>query len=95
MSRQLRRTMATPTPTPSPARRVMPRPSLSPGVALKGAGIGRFLIEVRGEIRKVIWPTRREAMNLTALVVALSVATGLILGSIDFLFTELFRLLLR
>ena len=95
MSRQLRRTMATTSAAPSPARRAMPRPTLSPAMGIRGAGIGRFLGEVRSELRKVIWPTRREATNLTILVVALSVATGLILGLIDFLFSELFRLLLR
>jgi preprotein translocase subunit SecE len=33
-------------------------------------------------------------MNLTVVVVALSVAVGLFLGGVDFLFQELFRLLL-
>jgi preprotein translocase subunit SecE len=30
---------------------------------------GKFLREVRAELRKVIWPTRRETMVFTAVVV--------------------------
>ena len=40
------------------------------------------------------WPSQRETINLTAVVIALSVAVGLLLGGIDFVFQELFRFLL-
>jgi len=53
-----------------------------------------FVRDVRLELRKVAWPTRRETMNLTAVVIALSVAVGLFLGGTDFVFQELFRFLL-
>jgi preprotein translocase subunit SecE len=54
----------------------------------------QFLRDVRSELRKVAWPSRRETANLTAVVIALSVAMGLFLGGVDFLFQELFRWLL-
>lgn len=54
-----------------------------------------YLREVRTELRKVVWPTRQEALNLTMVTLALSVAVGLFLGSVDFIFQEFFRLLLR
>ena len=54
-----------------------------------------FLMDVRAELRKVVWPTRREVATLSAHVVLLSFVVGLILGGIDFLFAELFRFLLR
>ena len=60
----------------------------------QGAALGTYFREVRSELRKVIWPTRREAMNLTAVTLALSVVVGLFLGGVDFLFQEFFRLLL-
>jgi preprotein translocase SecE subunit len=41
----------------------------------------------------VVWPTREEARNLTALVVIISVVTGVVLGLIDYAFSELFRFL--
>ncbi len=53
-----------------------------------------FIRDIRSELRKVVWPTRRETINLTAVVLALSVAVGLLLGGVDFIFQELFRLLL-
>jgi len=69
---------------------------------LPGAGGGRrgrtnpinFVRDVRSELRKVAWPNQRETINLTAVVIAFSVAVGLLLGGIDFLFQELFRFLL-
>jgi preprotein translocase subunit SecE len=53
-----------------------------------------FVRDVRSELRKVAWPTQRETVNLTAVVIALSVAVGLFLGGTDFVFQELFRFLL-
>jgi preprotein translocase subunit SecE len=53
-----------------------------------------FVRDVRSELRKVAWPTQRETINLTAVVIALSVAVGLFLGGTDFVFQELFRFLL-
>jgi len=72
----------------------MPRPSLRPGLGAQRRGFLQFLIEVRSELRKVVWPTRTEARNLTALVVGISVVVGFVLGFIDYAFAELFRLLL-
>ena len=76
----------------APARAPMP---------LAGAGGRRgrgnpldFIRDVRSELRKVAWPTQREAINLTVVVLAFSVAVGLFLGGIDFVFQELFRFLL-
>jgi len=53
-----------------------------------------FIHDVRSELRKVAWPTQRETTNLTIVVIALSVAMGLFLGGIDYIFQELFRFLL-
>lgn len=53
-----------------------------------------FVRDVRSELRKVAWPNQRETVNLTVVVIAFSVAVGLLLGGIDFLFQELFRYLL-
>jgi preprotein translocase subunit SecE len=61
----------------------------------RGQGLATLLRELRGEIRKVVWPTRKEVMNLTAVVVALSAALGAFLGGIDFIFQEFFRFVLR
>jgi len=59
------------------------------------AAIAAFVRDVRSELRKVAWPTSRETVNLTMVVIALSVAMGLFLGGTDFLFQELFRRLIE
>jgi preprotein translocase subunit SecE len=54
-------------------------------------GIRRFLRETRAEIDKVVWPDRETTMNLTLLVIGLSVALGILLGGIDFVLYRLFE----
>jgi preprotein translocase SecE subunit len=43
----------------------------------------------------VVWPSRKEAANLTTVVIVLMVAMAAFLGSVDFVFQELFRFVLR
>jgi preprotein translocase subunit SecE len=53
--------------------------------------IVRFFKETAGELRKVSWPTRDEALRLTAVVLAVLIASSLFLGAIDTILTDLFR----
>jgi preprotein translocase subunit SecE len=54
----------------------------------------QYLRETRAEMRKVVWPTRQEAVNLTIIVVVTIVAMSAFFGVIDYVFTILFRFLL-
>jgi len=56
-------------------------------------GIRLFFRETTGELRKVSWPTRKEALNLTRVVVLVMIVMALFLGGIDFVFFRLFGLL--
>jgi preprotein translocase subunit SecE len=56
--------------------------------------IVRFFRETTGELRKVSWPTRQEALNLTLVVLAVTASMSLFLGGLDYLFTRLFRLII-
>jgi preprotein translocase subunit SecE len=56
--------------------------------------ITQYVRETRAELRKVIWPTREEGINLTAIVVAAIVTMSLFFGTVDYLLTQLFRLLI-
>lgn len=49
----------------------------------------RFIGETIGELRKVVWLSRREVIYLSTLVLIVSVAAGLILGALDYGFTGL------
>ena len=58
------------------------RPSVS-----KSAGL------IWSELKKVTWPTRKEALRLTILVLIISGTIGAILSLIDIGFAELFKFL--
>jgi len=42
-----------------------------------------YFRETAGELRKVSWPTRREAIQLTGLVIVVMLVVGAILGITD------------
>jgi len=60
----------------------------------KTGGIRGFYRETIAELRKVSWPTRSEAINLTKVVLIVIVAVGAFLGILDFLFSRMFGLIL-
>ena len=51
----------------------------------------RFAIfgEIIGELKKVIWPTRREATRLSLMVLIVCLIVGVFLGALDYGFAEL------
>jgi preprotein translocase subunit SecE len=51
--------------------------------------IQRYFRETVGELRKVKWPTTKEAWHLTRIVLMVLVVMSLILGSLDFVFSKL------
>jgi len=61
----------------------------------RGQGLTNLLRDLRSEIRRVIWPAPRQAINMTAVIVALSAGLGAFLGLVDFGFQELFRVVLQ
>jgi len=65
-----------------------------PSAIKQQSGIRRFYRETLGELRKVTWPTRQEATNLTIIVVLVTFGMSAFLGIVDFLFTRLFALIL-
>jgi len=54
----------------------------------------RYIREVRAELRKVTWPTREQAINLTIVVTAVTVAMSLFLGTFDFIFSRLIEFII-
>ncbi|UCC62640.1 MAG: preprotein translocase subunit SecE [Anaerolineae bacterium] len=61
----------------------------------KENAIVRYLKETRAELRKVTWPSREEAVNLTLIVMAVTTAMAALLGVMDYLFSKLFGLIIR
>jgi preprotein translocase subunit SecE len=54
----------------------------------------RYYRETVGELRKVVWPTREEALRLTYIVLIVITTMAAILGLADYLFAQLVRLLI-
>ncbi len=48
-----------------------------------------YFVDIIGELKKVVWLSRREIVYLSILVLIVSGAAGLILGALDFGFTAL------
>ncbi len=55
----------------------------------------RYFSEVRDELSKVTWPTRKQTIQKTLLVIVSSVAVGTYIGALDFAFTRLTALILK
>jgi preprotein translocase subunit SecE len=56
--------------------------------------VQRYYRETVGELRKVSWPTRQEAINLTTITLVVIVVMSAFLGSLDYVFNQIFALIL-
>ncbi|KAF1709453.1 preprotein translocase subunit SecE [Pseudoxanthomonas kalamensis DSM 18571] len=60
----------------------------------KGRDTRAFLAESRFELRKVVWPTRQEAMRMTWVVVLVVIIISLFLSGVDLLIKWLIEMFL-
>lgn len=51
----------------------------------------QYLKDTKGELSHITWPTRRQAVSFTVLVVVLSILTSVYLGAFDTLFTTVIK----
>lgn len=51
-------------------------------------GLGDYIAETKVEMKHVTWPTRKQAIAFTAIVIVLSVVVALFLGLFDFIFVS-------
>ena len=58
---------------------------------LKDNAITRYFRDTWAELKKVRWPSRQEAQNLTLIVLAVTVGMAIILGLMDLFFAWEFR----
>jgi preprotein translocase subunit SecE len=54
----------------------------------------QFIKEVRSELSKVVWPTRKETIRITVGVIAICVLGAVILGATDFGLTKLIEFII-
>lgn len=53
-----------------------------------------YVKETRAELRHVTWPTRKQAIIYTAVVIGISLVTAAYLGVFDYLFSALLKLVI-
>jgi len=58
------------------------------------SGVKRFLKEARTELRKVTWPTPKEALASTSVVIVVVIILSIFLGIVDLGLTRIIRLVL-
>ena len=63
-------------------------------VVKKPNKIQKWWNETVGELRKVTWPTKEEALKMTKIVTIVVLATAAFLGIVDFIFSHLVGLIL-
>jgi len=51
-------------------------------------GLFKYINDTRAEMKHVAWPTQKQTIIFTALVIAVSLLTSLYLGFFDFVFTR-------
>jgi preprotein translocase subunit SecE len=49
----------------------------------------RFFNEVVDELKKVTWPTRQEAIKMTATVIGVSIVVAVFIGGLDYALTQI------
>jgi preprotein translocase subunit SecE len=54
-----------------------------------------YLKESRAELKKVVWPSKKETRNHTLLVIGISLGVAIFLGAIDFLFNFILENIIR
>jgi len=57
--------------------------------------IKKFLREVRGELKKVTWPTRQQLIAYTSVVLVAVILVSFLIWILDSSFSYLFRLFLK
>ncbi len=61
----------------------------------RGNPVTRYLREMIAELRKVSWPSRQEATQLTLIVLVVVTVMSVFLGTLDFLFARFMGFLLN
>ncbi len=56
-----------------------------------GRGSFNFIRDTYAELKKVVWPTKEQTLHLSTIVIIGASAVGVVLGAIDWVFTQVVR----
>ena len=57
--------------------------------------IGKFFRDVVAEMKKIVWPTKKQVLNNTLIVIAVVIIAGLLIFGLDTLFGFILKLVLQ
>jgi len=50
-----------------------------------------FILDAKAELLKVNWPTKKQAINYTLIIIGVSLVVALFLGGLDYLFSGILK----
>ena len=59
------------------------------------AKIKRYFKDMRGEMKKVVWPTKKQVINNTLIVLAVVLISAIVICGLDALFSLVIKLLIK
>jgi preprotein translocase subunit SecE len=59
-----------------------------------GKRIARWFRETKSELKKVVWPTRKQLINNTAIVLSMVIAVGIVIAGLDAAFAAVIHIFL-
>lgn len=57
--------------------------------------IRKYISQVITELKKVSWPSKKQTINQTVLVIIVSVVAAIYIGGVDYLLQQLMRVLIN
>lgn len=55
----------------------------------------QFFVESKDELKKVVWPTRKQTLEMTIAVIIIVAIVGVYLGGIDYILSKAMTFLLK
>lgn len=55
----------------------------------------KFFIESKDELKKVVWPTKKQTLEMTVAVAIIVIVIGFYLGAVDYVLSKAMTFLLR
>ena len=59
------------------------------------AKVVQFIKESKAELKKVVWPSKEDVISSIKVVIISTIVVAVVLGLLDFGFTEAFRALMK
>ena len=55
----------------------------------------KYIKDSKEELKKVVWPSRKELLNHSLLVIGISLGVAAFLGIIDYILTQILNLIIK